>query len=677
MLLLSMPWSMPSLPSLSLALLKPVLRDAGIDCDTRELRLELLRYLKYDTYMQLAVNEYLSGFVFTGIFEPQLSDAQIDCVRAVLAADFGLVSNAYRPRADVSEDLERLLRMRREVIPRYLDDMLEECHLENYSMVGFSCILNQTWASLALAQRIRSEFPKLPIVFGGSGIAPPIGPALQRAFLFIDAVAYADGEPTIVPLAQACVDRRPLRDVPGIYFREADGNVVRTPAPPSMDLDQSPTPDFDDFFDQRDRLAEIHGVRVHAKMLPAESSRGCWYGEHAHCIFCGISDEDLRFRAKSPAVLIAQLDELNHRYNARTFRFSDLAFPHQYFRTLLPELAQQQKSYQLVYEAKANLTSEQVRVGAEAGLTCLQLGVESFSTPVLKNLRKGVTAIHNIFAIRELMLHKMEADYYLLFEVPGDKPEYYRDLLGLLPRVTHLQPPSNVYRTLMIRHAPMAETPERFGLGSQKRPHFGYDAIFSPPYARRQGLDWNEACYYFDRPSDDDIERAPLYDALQHQYLIWRSRFDQGQTLLAYEIDQAGSLCVWDSRFSASVEQSLLSPAHAEVYDALVQSGMASVAALQARLTPAWTVERIRQILTELDKSRLLIQEGERFLALAFHRSFYGDPLQPRMWWRSDEFYARYRDQIFPREERVARSQSWNAPVWRPLPVLAPASAPA
>jgi radical SAM superfamily enzyme YgiQ (UPF0313 family) len=40
-----------------------------------------------------------------------------------------------------------------------------------------------------------------------------------------------------------------------------------------------------------------------------ETARGCWWGAKHHCTFCGLNQNDMAFRAKSPQ---CAMDELVH-----------------------------------------------------------------------------------------------------------------------------------------------------------------------------------------------------------------------------------------------------------------------------------------------------------------------------------------------------------------------------
>ena len=78
----------------------------------------------------------------------------------------------------------------------------------------------------------------------------------------------------------------------------------------------------------------------------------------------------------------------------------DNIMPHEYFRTMLPTLAQADLSAHIFYEQKANLNLRQVKSLRDAGVAIIQPGIEALSSPLLRLMRKGVTAEQNIRLLR-------------------------------------------------------------------------------------------------------------------------------------------------------------------------------------------------------------------------------------------------------------------------------------
>src|ERR1041384_64890 len=139
-LLLSMPWTAITEPSLGLAILKTQLTSERIACTISHLNLFLLKYMRASTYLGITNMYALNEFFFTRVFEETLAPAQL---------------------------AELYLRIRNEVIPKFLEDCLAVVAKSDATMVGFTCMFDQTIASLALAKLIREKFPNKMLVFGG------------------------------------------------------------------------------------------------------------------------------------------------------------------------------------------------------------------------------------------------------------------------------------------------------------------------------------------------------------------------------------------------------------------------------------------------------------------------------------------------------------------------------
>ena len=91
-----------------------------------------------------------------------------------------------------------------------------------------------------------------------------------------------------------------------------------------------------------------------------------------------------------------------------------------YYRTVLPELAERKLGVTFFYEIKSNLKKKQVKLLADAGILTVQPGVESFSSHVLKLMRKGVTAIQNIQMLKWCREYGVDVAWNLLYGFPGE-----------------------------------------------------------------------------------------------------------------------------------------------------------------------------------------------------------------------------------------------------------------
>src|SRR4051794_4754666 len=80
-LLVSMPWTVLGAPSLGLGLLRSMLDQEGISSRVRHLSLFMLEHLRAKTYEDLADAYGLNDFLFSGVIEPGVTNAQLRALR--------------------------------------------------------------------------------------------------------------------------------------------------------------------------------------------------------------------------------------------------------------------------------------------------------------------------------------------------------------------------------------------------------------------------------------------------------------------------------------------------------------------------------------------------------------------------------------------------------------------
>jgi ribosomal peptide maturation radical SAM protein 1 len=621
-LLLSLPWAPLLEPSLGLGILKAKLQEDGIACRVCHLNIFLLKYLKEETYERVGSLTGLNDFMFSaGLDSEPLAAEQLEQLRRLAGSTRKIGPTGQTP-ADPSPFVDYALRIRTEVIPKFLADCMRVIDESPATMVGFTCMYDQTIASLALARLIKEKYPEKLLVCGGYALEKPNGPQIIRCFPFIDVVAFGEGENKITALAEASVERSRLSEVPGIMYRTGAGEIRHVlPDSTPVDLDRSPVPDYDDYFRDLDRLDADNQVEIVNETLPVESSRGCWWGQVHHCTFCGIDDETMRYRFKSAGRVRFLLATLQQRYGKKYFRFSDYILPRQYYKTLLPELAAQPEKFELHWEMKANVKYEDVQLMKRAGVRGVQPGIESFSSPVLKKMAKGVSGIQNVLAIKLLMQEDITVHYNILLGFPGDEPDDYRDMCERIPLLYHLFSPHSFAPVLTTRYAPMQTDPRRFGITRPIVREPLYEMVFSRKYRGQIGFDLNDFCYIFETPYETSEECSQLYSILIYQMNHWRSLLATREVRLSYEVT-AGGIEFVDSRQQSEPKVTRFGANHAQVYEAL-SNAIVSAAELVDRFAGRFESTTISDVLTDLSRERLIYHEGPRMVGLAIPAAVY------------------------------------------------------
>ncbi len=505
-LLVSLPWTSLTEPSLGLGILKAVLEQQKIPCKVMHLNLFLLEHLKANTYYALANVFALNDFLFSGVLDAAISNKQKQWLWLKTRELLSFNQINEKEYGGIDGVVEKLLWLRQDVFPKWLNKWADEIAASNATLVGFTCMFDQTIASLSLANLIKQRAPDKMIALGGYAVRSPTGEAILKSFPCIDTVCDGEGEEVITKLAKASSGEIPLSCVPNILFRTDANKINFTMKATSVNLNDIPVPNYEDFFVDKERLLRDYQIDIKVDRLPLENSRGCWWGQTKHCVFCGINDEDLRYRHKNSDKVIHDMDSLKKLYGFNSFRFSDYILPHQYFKTLLPELVQKGRPYRIISEMKSNINKEQFALLTGAGFDEVQPGIESFSSNVLRKMDKGVTAVQNVYTLLLGKYHGVAVRYNILYGLPDDDPDEINAMIELIPRLFHLDPPSTRLQIQITRFAPLQTNPERFGISCASYEP-SYDIIFSAAFLTKTNFDLNDYCYYFERTYENSPVR--------------------------------------------------------------------------------------------------------------------------------------------------------------------------
>ena len=182
-----------------------------------------------------------------------------------------------------------------------------------------------------------------------------------------------------------------------------------------------------------------------------------------------------------------------------------------YFDTVLRELAERPRPPRLFYETKANLTKDQLRLLARAGVRGIQPGIESLSTPILRLMDKGVSGLQNVRAAEVVRGGRDAAGVEHPVRLPGRGA-------GRVPadgRAGALadapQPPAGGGRLRLDRFSPYFDEAEANGLVNV-RPSDAYRHVY--PFAPA-ALD--RLAYYFDYDYADGRDPGAVRGAARGQ----------------------------------------------------------------------------------------------------------------------------------------------------------------
>lgn len=616
--LVNMPFGSLVRPPLALGLISAQLRQAGHEVQTFHFNLDFARMLGFSAYEVIAlfkgvetqVGEWLfSQAAWRGSFGPANDELLRLC-----GEEIGTIPHIPDP-----------ISWLRKVRQRAIWPFLEQCLAQLFSdktpcVVGFSCMFFQTLAALSLARLIRERHPHVKLIFGGACFHGEMGRELISKVPWIDAAATGEADDVIVPVFSALSEGRIPLGLRGIVYRDNRGQVKS--GPPSVPMETSileslPDPDFEEFFATAERVGLLSERSWQDRCtIPFESSRGCFWGQKSHCVFCGLNGEGMAFRSCSAEKVESSLRRLAARYPVRRLFATDNILPMNYFHTLLPRLAEapflnNKGEVKLFFEVKANLSRAQVQLLAAAGVADLQPGIESLSTPLLKTLGKGVTALQNVFLLKCCTEYGLVPYWNLLIGVPGEQASDYSHMQQWLPLLFHLRPPSGgAVRVECHRFSPYHRQPNPFV--QQLQPARFYQGLFpSPPF------ELHRIAYYFDAKWKETLGDS-AYTEVIRLVEVWLRRWHQDEETprLAMADRPDGGLFIEDTRTHSLVVHEL-DPVQTKLYRLIADPVLVDRFIAKATQLCDLSESALKAQLVWFVDQGLALFENERVLGLA------------------------------------------------------------
>jgi ribosomal peptide maturation radical SAM protein 1 len=617
--LVAMPWAAPDTPSLQVGLLTALAADAGLPAHAHSLHLDAAEFftgagVALEAYERVAHQWWAVGlgeWIFN-VFDERPAEPYL----------------AYLRDQRVPEPIvEAALRMRA-LAPAYLERAAAEILAADPDVVGFTTTFSQTIPSLALATVLKAKRPGLVAMFGGANCDGELGRALHRLWPVIDIVVQGEAEAVFADLCAELIDGAAPTPRPGVLSR------LTAPDPPAPTaraetgrpnrMGEAPTPVFDEYFERLARSPLGSEISPRARLV-IETSRGCWWGQRHHCTFCGLNGSAMAFGAKRAARVLDEIEALSRRHRRTEFDVVDNILDMKYFADVLPALAARRRSgcdYRFFYEIKANLTPAQLKALRDAGVHRIQPGIESLSTPILRRMKKGVTALQNIRLLVFAARYEMLPTWNIIYGVPGETDADYAAMAELAPSLAHLKPPALV-RLQVHRFSPYFDDPAGHGLRL-----VGPEAYYPHLYAGASPDELWDLAYAFTFEQLDGHDPEQAVAPLRQAVADWDRAWTPGKARsLRYERGP-GFLRIRDRRGGLPNRDIMLDDVEAELYLACL-AGTTPAAAVQ-RLSVAGVSApepaEVRAFFEQLAELRLLFCEDDRFLALALPLTPDADP---------------------------------------------------
>jgi ribosomal peptide maturation radical SAM protein 1 len=561
-LLITMPFSDPCTPALGISLLRAELKQAGIPCDIRYLKLEFAARIGMKLYRRVS-DAFPSLMIGEWIFAQHMFGSQIPASQAYVDQILDKYCTAHS-RSSQGDIAKEIFSIQSQVEP-FLNASMESIPWEIYSLIGFTSSFAQHLASLALAQLIKQAYPEKVIVFGGSNCEDVMGVELHRQFSFVDYVCSGKSDRLFPELVKRLEAGQSVSDLQGLIYRKNGETVVNGRyAAPILDLDELPYPDFDDYFTQLEECGvDIKPDELH---IPIETSRGCWWGSKSQCMFCGLNTNALAFRSKSSQRVLQEFAYLAQRYpDINTINVADNILDMGYFQDVIPGLIEMGLNKTIIYEVKSNLNKEQIMKLSQAGIRSVQPGIENLDSEILRLMHKGCTAVQNIQLMKWARQFGVYLVWNLLVGFPGEDLGAYQRMEKIIPSLTHLQPPGKgVSRMRLDRFSPYFNNPEAYGIVNV-RPGAAYRYVY--PFGKEV---LERLVYYFDFDYADGRDLTPYVKSLNEIVKQWHNLVNESENVkppALNSLENKGRLRLYDTRPGACQSEFVLEGMTKAIYD--------------------------------------------------------------------------------------------------------------
>lgn len=278
--------------------------------------------------------------------------------------------------------------------------------------IGITTNIVTAQAAIELGKYLWTKFPHTMILYGG-----PYATAMPEHILkqtHGDVVVRGEGELTMTDLV-----RHPqnLSEIKGICYRQG-GEILHNPERELInDLDSIPFPAYH-------LLPNFHLYRSMSRKTPIGfliSSRGCPYG----CIYCNKNIFGQRFRMRSPANVLTEIELLVGRYGVKQIDVLDDNFTlyipraERVFDEIIKRKIKVLFNFQNGVRAD-RLTAKLVQKMKQAGTYKVGIGIESGDPEIQKIIKKSLSLALVGKAVKMLRKAGIVVVGFFMIGLPGD-----------------------------------------------------------------------------------------------------------------------------------------------------------------------------------------------------------------------------------------------------------------
>jgi radical SAM superfamily enzyme YgiQ (UPF0313 family) len=235
---------------------------------------------------------------------PQLIFPPINLL--LLAATVAHKKNIDVEIKDINLDVKKILLKSYHDVKKYIISMIMP-----YDVIGFTTLCNTYPITIDLADEIKKKDKNKIIILGGPQ-ASVTASTTMKLFNSVDYICFGESEISFPTLLDSIYNKKILKNVPGIYYRE-NGEIRFNGYKYISDLSNLPIPLYDKI-----NIKEYHNY-LDDNGYPIEVARGCPF----NCTFCSTSSFfSKKVRHPSLQRILKEINILKNKYKIHDFTFT-------------------------------------------------------------------------------------------------------------------------------------------------------------------------------------------------------------------------------------------------------------------------------------------------------------------------------------------------------------------
>jgi anaerobic magnesium-protoporphyrin IX monomethyl ester cyclase len=312
-----------------------------------------------------------------------------------------------------------------------------------------------------VARAVKKWDPDFPVILGGWH--PSLLPGQTLEAPYVDIIVRAQGEESMLEVAERLRDGAPLDDVRGIGFKR-DGRLVLTPERSLKTIDKMPPKAYQlaDF----DAYERICGRRWAMYVSSLACPFNCFY-----CTNAGVYGR--KWNALPVEQVVEETMELTRRYRLELLWMADDNFLVDLQRALqiAEGLVRRGATFKWSVQATTNLTArlsvEELILLRRSGLHQICQGIETASPTVMKLMNKDFQVLGDIYESTERCIKAgVVPSFNIIFGYPGEGRKERRETVNFMMDVCRKFPGAEFWTNIFTPYpgSPVFHQAQKLGI---------------------------------------------------------------------------------------------------------------------------------------------------------------------------------------------------------------------